>query len=137
MRVLSNFYYVTNIFDLHICNNETATLLIFYEICKDMHFVSLFFSKWKEHYNLLLMIHLKCTIVQYADLNLGSKNKPFLKYGSFNMLFRFFRFLIDIYFNETFVKKLMKKLSLFNTNFQNSFQDVVYYIILGCQTLWY
>ena len=42
----SNFYYVTNIFDLHICNNETtAALLIFFEICNDMHFVSLFFAK--------------------------------------------------------------------------------------------
>ena len=43
------------------------------------------------------------------------------------MLFRFFRFLIYVYFNETFVKKLMKKLSFFNTIFQNSFEDVVYY----------
>ena len=31
----------------------------------------------------------------------------------------------------------MKKLSFFNTNFQNSFQDVVYDRILGRQTLWY
>ena len=53
LRVLSNWYYVTNIFDLLICDNETtALLLIFFEICTDMHFVSLFFSKWKKHYNL-------------------------------------------------------------------------------------
>ena len=29
----------------------------------------------------------------------------------------------------------MKKLLFFNTNFQNSFQDVVYNRILECQTL--
>ena len=28
----------------------------------------------------------------------------------------------------------MKQLSFFNANFQNSFQDVVYYKTLGCQT---
>ena len=31
----------------------------------------------------------------------------------------------------------MKKLSFLNTNFHNSFQDVVYYRILGCQTFEY
>ena len=51
------------------------------------------------------------------------------------MLFLSFRFLICVYFNEAFVKKFMKELSFFNTNFQNSFQNVVYYRILGCQTL--
>ena len=76
------------------------------------------------------MIHLKCTIVNYANLNLGFKNKPFLNYGLFNMLFRFFRFHIYVYFNETFVKNFMTGLSLFNTNFQNSCQDVAYYRIL-------
>ena len=85
----------------------------------------------------LLMVHLKCTVVHYANLNSSSKNKAFLNYGSLNMLFRFFRFLIYVYFNETFVKKLMKQLSSFNTNFQNSFEDVVYCRILRYQTLWY
>ena len=41
------------------------------------------------------------------------------------MLFRFFQCLIYIYFNKTFAENFMKKISLFNTNFQNSFQDVV------------
>ena len=39
------FYYVTNIFDLHTFDNETMGLLIFLEICTEMHFVSLFFFK--------------------------------------------------------------------------------------------
>ena len=138
LRVLSNWYHVTNIFDLLICDNETMALLLnFFEICTEMHFVSLFFSKWKKHYNLLLVVRLKCTVVHYANLNSSSKNKAFLNYGSLNMLFRFFRFPIYVYFNETFVKKLMKQLSSFNTNFQNSFIDVVYCRTLRCQTLWY
>ena len=31
--------------------------------------------------------------------------------------------------------KIMKQPSFFNANFQNLFQDLVYYKILGCQTL--
>ena len=43
------FYYVTNIFDLHIIDNETGALLNFevklgpFKVCTEMHFVSLFF----------------------------------------------------------------------------------------------
>ena len=90
LRVLSNFYYVTNTLDVHICNNETATILIFFEICTDMHFVSLFFRNKSNITTSLLMIHLKYTVVHYADLNSSSRNQPFLNYGSLNMLFRFF-----------------------------------------------
>ena len=75
----------------------------------------------------VLMIRLKCTVVHYANLNSSSINNPYLRaveYASF-----FFRFLIYVYFNEAFVKSVMKKLSFFNANFQNSFQE--YYRILG------
>ena len=129
------FFYVTNIFDLDIFDNETASLLKFLEICTEMHFVSLFFLKERNIATSLLMICLKCTAVHYANLNSSFINKPFLNYELQNMLFPFFRFLIDIYFNEAFVKNLMRKLSFLNTNFHNSFQDVVYYRILECQTL--
>ena len=44
----------------------------------------------------------------------------------------FFQFLIYVNFNEAFVKKFMKKPLFFNTNFQNSSQDLVYYTIFGC-----
>ena len=66
------------------------------------------FSKWKKHDNLPLMTHLKCTVANYTNLKWSSKNKPFLNYGSLNMLFRFFQFLIYVYFNEAFVKIFMK-----------------------------
>ena len=86
----------------------------------EMHFVSLFFLKERNITTSLLMIHLKCSIVHYANLNSSSIDKPFLNYWPLNMLSRFFRFLIYNYFNEG-------NLSFFNTNFQNSFQDVADY----------
>ena len=110
---------------LHIFSNETEALWNFFEICTEMYFVSLFFLKERNFTTSLLTIHLKCTVVLYANLNSSSINKPFLNYGQLNMLFRFFRFLIYVYFNEALVKKFTK------------FQDVVHYRILGCQTLWY
>ena len=92
-RVLSNFYYVKNIFHLHIFVNETATLLNFFEIFTDMHFVSLFFLNERNITTFLLIIHLKCTVAHYANLNSSFINKPFLNYRLLNMLFRFFYFL--------------------------------------------
>ena len=86
------------------------------------------------------MIHLKCTVVHYANLNSSSINKLYLRaveytFSVFCFFCFFFRFLIYVYINEVFVKNFMKKLSFFNAKIQNSFQDVVYYRILGCQTL--
>ena len=54
----------------------------------------------------LLMIHLKCTVVHYVNLNSSSKNKPFLNYGFLNMLLRFFDFL----FMFILIKLLSKNL---------------------------
>ena len=80
----------------------------FFSIYTDMHFGSLFFRNKRNMTTSLLMIHLKCTVVHYTNLNWNSKNKPFLNYGSLNMLFRFFRFLIYVYSNEAFVKIFTK-----------------------------
>ena len=78
-----------------------------------MHFVSLFFPNERNITASFLMIHLKCTVVHYANLKSSSIKKPFLIYKLLNMLFRFvfaffFLFLIYVYFNEAFVKKCMK-----------------------------
>ena len=40
--VLSNFYYLKIISDLHIFDNETTALLNIFEICTDMHFLYFF-----------------------------------------------------------------------------------------------
>ena len=97
-----------------------------------MHFVSLFFLNKRSITTSLLIIHVKCTVAHYANLNSKSINKPYLR--AVEKAFSFFSILFYVYFNETFVKN-MKKLSFFNTNFQNSFQDVVNYRILAFQTL--
>ena len=90
MRILSKFYYVTNIFDLHIFNKETAALLNFFENCTDIHFVSLFFLNERNITTSLLMIHLEYTVLQHSDLKSSSINKPFLNYEPLNMLFLVF-----------------------------------------------
>ena len=69
------FYYVTNIFDLHICDNKTTFFLTFFEICT-RKCVSLFFLNERNITISLLTIHLKCTIVaRYTNLNSSSINK--------------------------------------------------------------
>ena len=92
-----------------------------------MRFISLFLLNERNITTSLLMIHLKCTVVYYANLNSSFINKPYLNYVLSNMLPCFFGFLVFVYFNEAFVKIFIKKLSFFNINFQNLFQDVVYY----------
>ena len=139
-RVLRKFYYITNNFDLHIFDEDGGGPFKFlWNLHKNA--LSLFFLNEINITTSLSMMHLKCTVVYYSYLNSSSMNKLFLNYGPLNMSFRFFRFLVFVYFNEAFVKKKKKKkkkkLSFLNANFQNSFQDVVYYRILGCQTLWY
>ena len=106
-RVLSNFYYVTNIFDQHIFDNDTAAFLMFFWNVHGYAFC-LFFLNERSITTSILMIHLKCTVVHYVNLNSSSKNKPFLNYGPLNILFCFFLFLIYVYFNKAFVKKFMK-----------------------------
>ena len=71
-----------------------------------------FFQNERNVTTSLLMSHLKCIVVHYANLNSRSKNKP-LNYGLFNMLFRFFDFLIYVDFNETFVKKTYQITNIF------------------------
>ena len=95
--VLWKFYYVTNFFDLNIFDNEMVALLKIFEIFKEMHFVSLFFLKKRNITISLLMIHLKCTVVHYANLNSNSINKLFLNDGTLNMLCRYFSISCSIF----------------------------------------
>ena len=83
------------------------------------------------------MAHLKFSVAHYANLTYKSIYKPFLNYKPLNMPFPLFRFVIYVFFKKTFLKHFMEKLSFFNTEFQNLFQDVAYHRILGCQTMWY
>ena len=119
------FCYVTNIFDLHTFENEMTVLLKFFKISTEIDFVSMYFLNERNITTSLLMMHLKRTVAHYAYLNPSFINKPYLRAFEY-AISCFFLFLIYDYFNEAFVKNFMKKLSFFNTNFKNSFQDVVY-----------
>ena len=71
----------------------------FFSICTDTHFVSLFFLNERNITTSLLMIHLKCTVVHYANLNPSSKNKPILNYGLLKCYFIFFHFFFIFILN--------------------------------------
>ena len=70
---------VTNIFDQHRFDNETTTLLNYFEISTEMHFGSLYFLKERNITTSFLIINLKCTVVHYANLNSSSINKAYLR----------------------------------------------------------
>ena len=121
-----------NISNLHTFDNEMTALLKFLKVLTEMYFASLFFLNERNIAASLLIIHLKWTVVHYANLNSNSINKPHLRAVKYAFSF-FFDFLFI--FILSFCQKLYGK--TITTNFQNLFQDVVYYRILGCQTLWY
>ena len=68
----------------------------------------------------ILLILLKCIVVGYSNGNESFTGRLFSNYGPLNMLFHFFRYLIYSVFHKTFVKKFMKKLSFFSSNFKKS-----------------
>ena len=122
------FFYVKNIFDLQFSDNETTTLSKSLEICTKMHFVSLFFLNERN----ILVIQLKCTVVHYVDLRSSS---IIFKLRAVEYASPFFSICYLSLFQRGSCEKLLKKIFIFNTHFQNSSQDVGYYRILGCQTL--
>ena len=128
------FFYITNIFDLQIFDNKTVALLKCFKICMEMCFVYLFILNGRNITTSLLMIRLKSIVVYCANLNSRPITKQFFKLRLIEYAISFSQILIYVYFSKTFVKNFREN-SLFNTNFRNSFQDVVYYRILGCQTL--
>ena len=74
------------------------------------------FSKWNITTS-LLMIHLKCTVVHYANLKFKHRKQAIFKLRAIEYAISFFQFLIYVYFNEAFLKNFMEKLSFFNTKF--------------------
>ena len=64
-------------------------LLKFFEISMEMHFVSLFPLNEGDITTSFLMIHLKCTVVHYNNLNPSSINNPLLRDVEYVTLFFF------------------------------------------------
>ena len=71
-------------------------------------FVFLFFLNERNVVVSLLVIHSKCTVVHYANLNSSSIKKPFLNCWPLNMLFLLFWFLILFPLTRLLSKTLFK-----------------------------
>ena len=71
---------------------QTTGLFNFFEICKEIHFISLFFLNERNIATSLLMAHSKCAILHYANLNSSYINKLLLNYRPLKILFLFFFF---------------------------------------------
>ena len=78
-RDLMKFYNVTNIFDLLTFDNKTTALSKKFEISTEMHFVSSFSLNERNITTSLVIIHLKCAVARYANLNSSSINMPYLR----------------------------------------------------------
>ena len=98
--VLRKFYYVTNIYDLHIFEKETTALLMFFWNLHRNAFCFFIFSKWKKHYNPPFDDTFKMLRIILS--------KPFVNYGPLNMLFLFCFF--DFLFTFVLTKVLSKKI---------------------------
>ena len=98
-----------------------------FEFCTEERFASYILSNEGKVKASILLILLKCIVVGYPNGNESFIGRLLSNYGPLNMLFHFFRDLICCVFHEAFVKKFMKKSSLFNSSFKNPFQYVVYY----------
>ena len=66
----------------------------------------------------LSIIH---SVVHHVKVGSSSIDKPFVNHGPSNMLFHFFRCLIYVYFDEAFVKNVMKKRTFFKYIFPKFF----------------
>ena len=137
MKIRIKVYRFTNIYGPKFLDNDTKAVWNFFEICTEEPFASSILSNEWNIKDSILMILLTCIVMGYSNGNESFTGRLFSNYEPLNMLFHFFRYLIYSVFHKTFVKKFMKKLSFFSSNFKNQFQDVVYYRKLGCLTLWY
>ena len=107
------FYYVTKIFDLHTFDDERTAFSKFFEICLKIHFVSLFFLNEANIKTSFLIIHLKCTVVHYTDLNSRSINKPYVRTVENALSCFFFYFFYMFILTRLLSKTLWKSLQHF------------------------
>ena len=94
--------YVTSIFYLQIFDNERQAVSKVFEICTEIYFFSLFFLNERNIITLLLMIHLKCTVVHYAKAKNIKQNwkKPLLFRSEIGILKIFFKRLCEESFED-------------------------------------
>ena len=100
---------------------------LFFEICTEDPFASQILSNEGNIKTSVLLILLKPIAVGYSNGNESFTGRLFSnkvvftgRLFSTGRRFRFFRYLIYSVFHETFVKKFMKNLSFFSSNFKKS-----------------
>ena len=104
------FYYIINIFELQLFDNDMTVLFKFFEICTEISFVSFFlylfiylFFHWKKYYNLIFDDTCKRYFCSRSIvLNSRSISKPFLNEGLSNMIFLFL--LLSRFFVSSFIR---------------------------------
>ena len=82
---------------------KRRSFLEFFEISTEIHSVSLSFLNERKIITSLLMIHLKCAVVRYSNLNSRSINKPYLRAVEYDISF-FFDFLFIFIFTRLLQK---------------------------------
>ena len=93
-KVLIKFYHFTNICDLKFLDNETTALSIFLETSTEEPSASQILSNEGNIKASILLILLKCIFVGYPNANECFTGRVFSNYGSLNILFHFFRYVI-------------------------------------------
>ena len=85
------FYYVKNIFDLHTFTMNRRPFKNFFKFLRKC-ILFLYFLNKRSITTSLLIIHVKCTVAHYANLNSKSINKPYLRAveKAFSFFFDFF-----------------------------------------------
>ena len=66
--------------------NDSSFIYFFKKIARKC-MLFLYFSEWKKYTTSLLITHLKCSVVHYANLNSSSINKWFFNYVPSSMAF--------------------------------------------------
>ena len=85
-----------------------TALLKNFEISTEMYFVSILFVDERNITTSLLMIHLKCAVVHYVNLNSSSTNNLYLR--TVEYVISFFFFFLKLFFAFILTRLLSKTL---------------------------
>ena len=94
-RLLMRLYYVINISDLHIFDDETTALLKIFENCTEMHFASLFFLNERNITTTYDRFKMYCCALCSSKFKLHKQ--VVLDYGPLNTLFDFIFYFLFMF----------------------------------------
>ena len=116
MKFYSQIYFIFILMTM-----KRRSFLEFFEISTEIHSVSLFFLNERKIITSLLMIHLKCAVVRYSNLNSRSINKPYLRAVEYDISF-FFDFLFIFIFTRLLQKTLWNNCHFLIQTFKTHFK---------------